>query len=86
MASGSGAPGLALIAATIGTVNSTGIAATTPVHAAGAVTVTVTNLDCQSGSLANGATLARVACCYPLTDGCGDTVLSLCEARFASRQ
>ncbi len=36
--------------------NSTTITATTPAHAAGAVTVTVTNPDVQSGSLVNGFT------------------------------
>jgi hypothetical protein len=37
-------------------VNSTTITATTPAGNAGAVTVTVTNLGGQSGSLANGFT------------------------------
>jgi hypothetical protein len=37
-------------------VSATQITATTPAHAAGAVTVTVTNADTQSGSLANGFT------------------------------
>ena len=36
--------------------NGTTMTATTPAHAAGAVTVTVTNPDTQSGSLANGFT------------------------------
>ena len=36
--------------------NSTTLTATTPAHAAGAVTVTVTNPDTQSGSLASGFT------------------------------
>jgi CTP:molybdopterin cytidylyltransferase MocA len=39
-------------------VNGTTITATTAAHAAGAVTVTVTNPDTQSGSLANGFTYA----------------------------
>jgi len=41
-------------------VSATQITATTPAHAAGAVTVTVTNPDTQSGSLANGFTYATL--------------------------
>jgi hypothetical protein len=37
-------------------VNSTSITATTPAHAAGAVSVVVTNTDAQSGTLSNGYT------------------------------
>jgi hypothetical protein len=37
-------------------VSATSITATTPAHAAGAVTVTVTNADAQNGSLTNGYT------------------------------
>ncbi len=37
-------------------VNSTSITATTPAHAAGAVSVVVTNTDAQSGTLNNGYT------------------------------
>jgi hypothetical protein len=43
-------------ATNVAVTNSTTITATTPAHAAGAVTVTVTNPDTQSGSLANGFT------------------------------
>jgi len=42
-------------------VNSTTITATTAAHAAGAVTVTVTNPDTQSGSLTNGYTYSGTA-------------------------
>ena len=42
-------------------VSSTSITATTPAHAAGAVTVTVTNPGGQSGSLASGFTYIAVA-------------------------
>jgi IPT/TIG domain-containing protein len=41
-------------------VNSTTITATTPAHAAGAVSVTVTNPDTQSGTLASGFTYTAV--------------------------
>jgi hypothetical protein len=40
----------------VSVVNSTTITATTPAHAAGAVSVTVTNADAQSGTLASGFT------------------------------
>ena len=40
----------------VSVVNSTTINATTPAHAAGAVSVTVTNPDAQNGTLANGFT------------------------------
>src|SRR5207244_892898 len=42
-------------------VNSTTITATTPAHAAGAVSVTVTNADAQSGTLASGFTYVAPA-------------------------
>src|SRR5262249_44239699 len=55
-------------------VSGTQITATTPAHAAGAVTVTVTNPDTQSGSLSNGFTyntgmisFAQVASATPQT-------------------
>jgi hypothetical protein len=41
--------------------SSTSITATTPAHAAGAVTVVVTNTDAQSGSLNNGYTYSNAA-------------------------
>ena len=41
-------------------VNSTSITATTPAHAAGAVSVVVTNTDAQSGTLNNGYTYTAV--------------------------
>ena len=41
-------------------VNSTSITATTPAHAAGAVSVVVTNTDAQSGTLTNGYTYTGV--------------------------
>jgi hypothetical protein len=41
-------------------VSSTSITATTPAHAAGAVTISVTNTDAQSGSLTNGYTYTAV--------------------------
>ena len=40
-------------------VSSTSITATTPAHAAGAVSVVVTNSDAQSGTLTNGYTYTR---------------------------
>ncbi len=43
-------------ATTVAVVNSTSITAVTPVHAAGAVSVQVTNTDAQSGTLTNGFT------------------------------
>jgi hypothetical protein len=43
-------------ATNVAVVNAATITATTPAHGAGAVTVTVTNPDTQSGSLANGYT------------------------------
>jgi len=46
---GAGATGVTVV-------NSTSIAATTPAHAAGAVSVTVTNTNAQNGALANGYT------------------------------
>jgi hypothetical protein len=45
----------------VNVVSSTSITATTPAHAAGAVTVTVTNSDAQSGSLASGYTYRNPA-------------------------
>ena len=48
-------------------VNSTSITATTPAHAAGAVSVVVTNTDAQSGTLANGFTYAAPAGTLALT-------------------
>ena len=47
-------------ATNVNVVGSTSITATTPAHAAGAVTVVVTNTDAQSGSLNNGYTYTRV--------------------------
>src|SRR5439155_10901129 len=44
----------------VAVVSPTQITATTPAHAAGAVTVAVTNPDTQSGSLANGFTFTTV--------------------------
>jgi hypothetical protein len=49
------------ITATIGVVTSTSITATTPAHAAGAVSVVVTNPDAQSATLANGFTYSSGA-------------------------
>lgn len=43
-------------ATSVTVVNSTSIAATTPAHAAGAVSVVVTNTDAKSGTLTNGYT------------------------------
>ena len=46
-------------ATNVNVVSSTSITATTPAHAAGAVSVVVTNTDAQSGSLTNGYTYTR---------------------------
>ena len=48
-------------ATNVNVVGPTSITATTPAHAAGAVTVTVTNTDAQSGSLTNGYTYSNPA-------------------------
>jgi hypothetical protein len=48
-------------------VNSTSITAITPAHAAGAVSVQVTNTDAQSGTLSNGFTYAAPAGTLALT-------------------
>jgi len=48
-------------ATNVSVVNSTTITATTPAHAAGAVSVTVTNADAQSGTLASGFTYSAAS-------------------------
>ena len=50
----------------VSVVNSTTITATTPPHAAGAVAVTVTNADGQSGTLANGFTYTSTSPASPV--------------------
>ncbi len=54
-------------ATTVNVVSSTSITATTPAHAAGAVTVVVTNTDAQSGTLTNGYTYTTSTGGGPIT-------------------
>jgi len=54
-------------ATSVALVNSTSITAVTPAHAAGAVSVQVTNTDAQSGTLTNGFTYAAPAGTLALT-------------------
>src|SRR4029077_2020883 len=53
--------------------NGTTITATTPAHAAGAVTVTVTNPDTQSGNLANGFTYVATPTVSSVAPNTGST-------------
>ena len=54
-------------ATSVAVVNSTSITASTPAHAAGAVSVQVTNTDAQSGTLTNGFTYTAPAGTLALT-------------------
>ena len=54
-------------ATSVAVVNSTSITAVTPAHAAGAVSVQVTNTDAQSGTLTNGFTYTAPAGTLALT-------------------
>jgi hypothetical protein len=69
-------------------VSATQITATTPAHAAGAVTVTVTNPDTQSNSLANGFTYAPapgVSSVSPATGpAAGATGITITGTNFVS--
>jgi len=70
-------------------VNATTITATTPAHAAGAVSVTVTNSDAQSGTLANAFTYVApaptVASVAPLSGStAGGTAVTITGTGFAA--
>ena len=69
-------------------VSATQITATTPAHAAGAVTVTVTNPDTQSGSLSNGFTYLAAPTVSSVTPKSGPvgggTGVTITGASFAS--
>src|SRR5207244_12028033 len=69
-------------------VSATQITATTPAHAAGAVTVTVTNPDTQSGSLSNGFTYLAAPTVSSVTPNSGPvgggTAVTIAGTNFVS--
>src|SRR5207245_2421623 len=69
-------------------VSGTQITATTPAHAAGALTVTVTNPDTQSGSLSNGFTYLAAPTVSSVTPNSGPvgggTAVTIAGTNFVS--